>query len=957
MDTGKYVEGAVVVVQGTSMKASTGQLGNFDLRGLESGPVTLRVEVQGLPSRTVDVTVVGGERTRVPDIDLGGDDDVFTLDSFVVTLGEEVQNLEIAMQRDAPNVITAVGTEAYGNVGSNSVGNLLQYVPGLTVEGFDGEAFTASVRGMDPAFGSITSDGAKLAGQAEGGGGLNRAASVLDIGLVNFSEIEVIKAPTPDKAADSTGGVINLRTRSVFASREPSSGRVTLGMSAPMRKGAEFQSIDPNITFNYRRLLGDGSGDAKWGFTLNGAYSTRYLIRDQTTIDYETTFDTANPDYPYVSALGKQIGHQELNRRSFGANLEFRPNDTSRYLIGYKYNGSDRFADNRIRTWSSRGTTIGEVVLPDGYESGTRYTGGTRIEEGYTRNEVFWPRGQFSARGINVKLETEQHVWRFAADHETGPWKVSYDLNYSSYDRFNRSSRDWGGQTQLDIRDVGIRASGFQDSPDWDIEYAGGRGADAYADARTFRFDDLNRDLSENQVWSGKFDVTRYLDFERAPTYIKAGVSFDSGTQKQFPTVFDRYTFQGDLDGYGFADFKGRFGLDSDDVGDTNFNPLQDDWAAYFPGLLSAQAVRADVFDNNSDDWSAPSRRNGGYNRDRGWGEDISAGYIMAKSDLFNSKLSLLGGVRYERTEVSAYDNTRADPIAGTTFTADTDSYTDYYPSIHATWDFLPNWKGRLSHTKSIGRVNPTNIIPNITVNADDEGLLGTINVVNVGLEPRYVDNFDASIEYYPENGGKFSIGLFQKDMSNFIYSVSETVGIGPDNGFGGDYEGWELRTKRNGGKGEVKGWELDYRSPSLGNFVSWLEGFSVFANYTKLKATGDYGDEGSDILSGFKPETGNLGLAYRKSGTSVQVRANFRGEYLRFYNSNPARARWEFDQTKYDVNIERKITDNVSFYLDLINITNTNGRRFWGPPEEGRRLAWVDNNGPELYSGLNIVF
>jgi hypothetical protein len=40
-----------------------------------------------------------------------------------------------------------------------------------------------------------------------------------------------------------------------------------------------------------------------------------------------------------------------------------------------------------------------------------------------------------------------------------------------------------------------------------------------------------------------------------------------------------------------------------------------------------------------------------------------------------------------------------------------------------------------------------------------------------------------------------------------------------------------------------------------------------------------------------------------------------------------------------------------------VLNVTNTYGRRYYGSPEMGRRLAWVDNNGPQLNAGINFIF
>jgi TonB-dependent receptor len=403
-----------------------------------------------------------------------------------------------------------------------------------------------------------------------------------------------------------------------------------------------------------------------------------------------------------------------------------------------------------------------------------------------------------------------------------------------------------------------------------------------------------------------------------------------------------------------------RIGYDSpyakDDV---PHNTLSRGWRIFGYGLIDASSVRADVMRINPQDWSEAIPQNGG-RIDRGFQEDISSAYVMANSMLFQRRLTLLGGVRIEQTDVSAYDNLRADPTTGADSTRGDDSYTDAFPSLHATWKANSLLQFRASYSTSIGRPSPGSIIPGITV-TEYEGenleIPGRINKVNVGLKPRYVDNFELAAEYYPKQGGRFSVGLFRKNMSSFIYNIDEIIGAGPENGFDGDYEGWELRTQANGGSGRLEGWEVDYQSPQLGKYASILNGFSFFANYTKLKATGDYGDGGNGVLAGFKPETGNLGLAFRRNGTSIRLRGNYVSTYLRFPNGNPALERWEWRKFKVDLNIERKLTKNMSAYIDIINLNNSKGRRFRGNPEDGFRLNWVDDNGPELYAGINLLY
>ncbi len=953
--TGNYLEGATVTIAGSNQTQVTDRLGQFDFANLPSGAVTIKASYPGLAESAAAATVQAGVKTTVADIGLGADAGaVIKLDDFVVHGEREGQAKAIVMERDAPNIVTTVATDAFGNVGSNSVGNLLQYLPGLTTEGFDGEAFDVSVRGMSPDYGSVTTDGARLASSAAGGG-LSRSTFVLDIGLVSFSEIEVIKAPTPDKAADSTGGVVNLRTRSVFATKAQRSGRLSIGAATTLKDGMRFKEPHPSFTLNYRQIL--GGSDAKFGFTFNASSTARYIPRDQTNIDWEPTFTTLNPSTPYIDTVAQQFGSQEVTRRTVGGRLEYKPSSTSLFSLGLNYNYHHRFNDAQNRNWTSQGSDVGTPVLPANYATGGLYTGVVDIATGYTANEVFWPKAEVNYGSQIYTTNTEQLALRFAGEHDLGEWKINYDVNYSDYDKKQRRSGDWpggfGGSSSLTVRNVGLRVTGFENSHYYHLEAVGGRDPFALPNYNVFRFDDWNANWSKSSVASSSVNVIRLVPWT-APTTLKAGLDYRRQQQDQLPTRWNRYTYIGARS----AVTPERFGGFSPLAGDIPRNPLQEGMPLFGPSLTDASAMRADI-QKNPQDWSAAVPQAGG-NRDNGFTEGIASAYFSATTRLFEKRLTLLGGVRVERTDVEARNGLAKNPFTGEATYSQQKNYTDKFPSLHATWRYSSGLQLRASYSSSIGRPDPDSIVPNTTIRPDDgsgDGTVGggRIEVVNTGIKPRYVDNFDLELEYYFKQGGRISVGAFRKEMSSFIEDNSTTLRAG--NEFGDEYIGWELRTQKNGGKGRVQGVEFEYQSPSLGRVASFLQGFSMFANYTYLKATGQMSDGGSRALTGFKPKTGNVGIAFSRSGTSIRVRANYRGEYLRFPNSNPADERWEYDQTKVDLNLERKVRKNLSVYVDVINVTNTKGRRYRGNPDLGRRRNWADNNGPELYAGINMIF
>src|SRR5690606_6008990 len=114
----------------------------------------------------------------------------------------------------------------------------------------------------------------------------------------------------------------------------------------------------------------------------------------------------------------------------------------------------------------------------------------------------------------------------------------------------------------------------------------------------------------------------------------------------------------------------------------------------------------------------------------------------------------------------------------------------------------------RGSFSTSIGRPSFTKLIPQIKVrdlNDDDDDPDGTadnpiprIERNNPDLKPQFSDNIDFSAEYYTKGVGSITVGVFRKYIDGFIFDNWETIGSGADNGFGGQFEGWPLKTKMN---------------------------------------------------------------------------------------------------------------------------------------------------------------
>ena len=244
----------------------------------------------------------------------------------------------------------------------------------------------------------------------------------------------------------------------------------------------------------------------------------------------------------------------------------------------------------------------------------------------------------------------------------------------------------------------------------------------------------------------------------------------------------------------------------------------------------------------------------------------------------------------------------------------------------------------RAAYAKTYGRPNFSNIIPNTTgnqdddLNADPDETRGRITFSNIGLKPWTADNYDLSVEYYTEQGGVVSGGVFLKEVKNFFGNYVkdataedlEALGLDPR------YLGWRVTTKFNSGSARVRGTEINVRH-SLAPFGSWGRNIIVFANATKLKLEGDTLAD----FTGFLPESVNWGFTVAWKRATVITKWNYRGEQkaVSFPDMGPDAFRFPQPRMQLDLSLDFRLTKRLSLYANLRNVTNEIQNEFaYGP-------------------------
>jgi TonB-dependent receptor len=320
-------------------------------------------------------------------------------------------------------------------------------------------------------------------------------------------------------------------------------------------------------------------------------------------------------------------------------------------------------------------------------------------------------------------------------------------------------------------------------------------------------------------------------------------------------------------------------------------------------------------------------------------------------------RLSVLAGARVENTRVSG-----TGPVTDTRYatsqpelrfgsrTTRSSSYTDTFPSVHLRYEPWPDTLVRASVSTGIGRPSFSDLMPITTVDT----ARSSITQNNTGLKPQHSTGYDLSIERYLKPVGLLSVGVFEKEITDYIFSVVSRLPGGAGNGFDGQYEGFDYNTKTNGGWARVKGLEANYQQ-QFTFLPGWLGGFGVFANYTRLLTRGTFaGTTVVDKLSNFTPLASNAGLSYIRSRLTLRGQLNYVGERLTGFNVLPAQQVFQEQRTSVDVSVKYAFNPRLGLYADVFNVFNEKNLQFQGL---GTRPTNSQHYGTRLSAGVTGRF
>jgi len=934
-NSGKYLEGAEVSLEGKDISVNTERDGSFNIIGLPAGTYTIVVKYPGLEPRSQVVTVTGGGQANAQ-FKLTQDETVM-LDAVSVRTTKEGMAQAQALQKISIQTKIVAANDQFGEISEGNIGEYLKYLPGVGIDYNSNDARGISLRGLRTQFTIVAVDGTPMASAASGAD--NRRFELEQIASNNVETYEILKTMSPDVPADATGGYVNMVTKSAFDRQDTQLITYNVNLTAPHTRMNPFtqengvwgnhaqRTVRPNVELNFARKI-----TPKLGINFN--YRLSEIYHDSPRAEYgwlytgtgpttATTYTVADPTLLTYSQTNEQ---KMTHREAFATKIDYHFSDATKLTVTGQWNWYDLLFTQRAMVFGfapSISSSTKAVDLPvnlpgaDSSVATTSSTSGAR----YIRDQNSQRAKYGTTVHANMMLSHE-------FNQDSKAWVTAY------WSKANSKYRD---NTKGFVANVIAQYAGTNPTFQFDNVLSKARKPDMTLSVPMSKVTNLaNYELTSgtgsdniryrpDTAWDFKQGVHGDYKYElrhlRFPVTLQTGAAVDS-TERNIERINVRANGLAKVSGADLknlytegAPFNAGFGFGSYDTLD-----IYKLAALYQPYMNYI----------STNDWRKIT-------------EDNVAGYLRADVKLGHGLL-LYGGARYEEHKMDALARSKAN-VRSKLGEANL-KYDNVYPSLSVKWtpDFLKSLVVRGGFSRTIGHPDYADILPNFIGESATGKADGTITVADPGIKPYMVNNYDVGLDYYLNNGGVLSAWLFRKEVKGFIISQAVALSdprvqeIITDNNLSqAEYASATLKT--NGKNSTLTGGEFQY-TQTFKNLPQPFKGLTLQANYTKINIGADDLDTRYAQMLSAVTESYNVVLGYRWHKFSTTVSCNRVSDVLIGTASQTngkatnQLASYKAPETKMNIKLEYALARHYRVYGELRNIGYTRSEYFTGYAE-----------------------
>lgn len=904
-ETSEPLPGAGIRIENTTIGTITNLNGYFELGNIRSNKTTLIISYISYESvrlvcdfsqqDVLEFTIeLAPATTKLQEVEIRGQ-----------AKGQVKAMLE---QKLAVNIKNVVSSEQIEHFPDMNAAEAIQRIPGITLQRDQGEGRFVQLRGTPPELTNFNINGEQIPSPE----GDVRYVGLDVISADQIEYIEISKVLTPDMDADGIGGNVNIITKA--AEGEEPDVRASLA--------AGYNNL--RQTGNYQVQFSYGQRFNKFGFNMNSSYYVNNQGSDNMEFEYAKgpfwgSTDEGRDNY-FVQYREMQLRHYDITRKRIGlsATLDYKFNENSMIYLRGMYNS---FSDNEIRR---------RVI----YELDDAVSEHYYLYGGIDRDV----RDRLKIQEISsLNIGGEHKIWGATVDYE-GAYATAREEQPERIEALFDSP----GQAITMQFDVG--------EPNWPrIGLPNPRDSINAVNYDEYEFEELlfaNGLITDHNITS-KLNIEIPYQFGYQGGYIKFGGKVrlkekerdvDANALGAYFTTSNIYPGTGPGISLPFFDdgFRETNLLDRNYAVDNIPSPQKlKDFYEFYP-----QFFIIDRTDSKVQSYSVDYLAN----------EKIYAGYFMVRHDI--DKLMLLGGLRYERTDID-YEGRKINTVKNRFSDMDTlydkRSHEFLLPQFQAKYTINDNFNLRAGFTYTYSRPNFEDVLPYREIDRKK------VTYGNPNLEYPQSMNMDLLGEKYLKGGGLLSGGLFFKQIDNFIFYYKRFAHEGDP----ADYSLVEITKAINGINAFVYGAEVQVQSKLL-FLPGFLSDFGVYLNYTytyseafiNKRLPANYTDAvvifGEDDLSAFSSETEkeqitlpgqakhstNLAVFYETPKFTARISANFHDDFLYQLGADEDLDEYYGKAWHFDFTANYAITNYLKVFTDFINLSNAPLKFYLGTPD-----------------------
>ncbi|WP_034160149.1 TonB-dependent receptor [Sphingomonas sp. ERG5] len=854
-------------------------------------------------------------------------------DIIVTGIRESIQ-ASITAKRQSSVISDVLTAEDIGKFPDKNVAEALQRIPGVVVNRVFGEGERVSLRGTAPNLTKTLVNGHSIA--TADWFILDQVASTRSFNYLTLpaeivGQLEVYKSPQADVEEGGVGGTINVHTRNPLDLKALTVSASVQGVYSDLSG-----KLDPQVS----GLFSWKNADETFGILIGGIYQKRQTRRDGIEVFGYAPFAAGGGQTAlFPTLIGSALFKQDRERYGGNIGIQFRPSDALEINVTGLYS---RFNANNLNlnylAWPERalgsGGTVTNPTIVNGVAVAGTVTSSNNAASG-ARAVVY---DAIDRQAYAETYSADLDVNYKPTDDLTVHFKAGWTKATGATSNENFLETAGTGSFSYDLRGKAPQVKFTSPNPtspaNMLIDFSRIQSV-TNKDEEKYAYLDLDQKVDWGPMNALKFGV-KYTNHDRTalrlatnggvltPGLICSGApctaaSFASGqnTPDDFLNGLDT---TGTLNSYWTVD-------------PTKLGQIYGSQAA---ALTAKFVVPGNTYAINEKTY-------GGYGLAKFGGEGWRAniGLRVVRTDQ-TSTGSLIGGANPQFT----------NPFGGYTPITSKRTYTDVLPSANLSVDLSPKIVLRFAAGKTVTRPDFVDITPGVDLN----GTLLTGAGGDPNLKPYRANQYDVSLEWYPDAETIVALAVFYKDIQSYIVNRSSTeilpgqfvpgtqpascvpAGGGNPNLFNCPFS---INRRSNGEGGRNQGFEFQISRPIWG-------GFGAIANYTYSDAKASNGDP----IPGNSKHSFNLTGYYENELVTARLSYNYRSAF--FIDIDRSAPLNQAALSSLDASLGINVTKNITLTADAVNLTNKRIVQYSGTPD---RVRAIYDNGRQFYFGARFKF